>query len=79
MSSTGGNGWGRYEERVLSELIDLKNDVKALSREINNLKQDEISKIKVEVAMLKVKSGLWGAAAGFIPAAVIVALQLAAK
>lgn len=76
---TPGNGWGRYEERVLSELIDLKADMKALAREINDLKQGELSKLKVEVAMLKVKSGLWGAAAGFVPAAVIVALQLSAR
>ena len=72
----GGNGWPRYETLVLDKLNALGNDVKALERQIADLQSQEIGQLKVEVAMLKVKSGLWGAAAGFLPASLLVAFQL---
>ncbi len=40
-------------------------------------KLDKLNKdMSVEIAMLKVKSGLWGAMAGVIPAALILIYQL---
>jgi hypothetical protein len=68
MSSEGQAGWGAYERLVLSKLDELGEDIKAM--------QKEQSRQSVEIAMLKVKSGLWGAVAGLIPFALYVAYAL---
>ena len=56
------SGWSAYEKLVMSELADLKAEVATI--------HDEVTLVRIDLAMLKVKSGIWGAAAGFIPAAV---------
>jgi hypothetical protein len=69
MMEAGGNGWNRYERLVLSEIADLKVDLAEA--------RAEIVACRIEIATLKVKSGLWGAGAGFIPAALMVVVTLA--
>ena len=55
------DGWTRYEVHVLEEL-------KRLSASTDRI-EGEIVVIHEEVASLRVKSGVWGAIAGLIPAA----------
>jgi hypothetical protein len=57
------NGWSGYGKLVLAELERLNKNVK----EVEKSQQ----KIQIEIAMLKVKSGVWGAIAGAIPATVV--------
>lgn len=82
-----GNGWNRYEERVLGELAALRNDlrsletsvtsdVRGLDRRISEMQTKEIGEVKVKLAMLEVRSGLIGAIAGSIPALVVVLISL---
>ena len=49
------NEWGRH---VLSELQRLNDNHLSIQKDVND--------IKVELGMLKVKSGVWGAVAGMI-------------
>jgi hypothetical protein len=76
------NGWSRFERVIVYRLDTLDKDLGQLEDKfdrrlsetnaiIRGLRDEEIGKLKVEVAMLKVKSSLWGAAAGFLPAALI--------
>ena len=58
--------WERDQRLVLSELKRNTDRIELLRTDIGGL--------KIEIAMLKVKSGLWGIAAGSIP--VIIALSL---
>lgn len=60
MSSNDTNGWNTYEKLVMSELSDLKRDVESL--------HEELILMRIDIAMLKVKAGAWGALAGAIPA-----------
>lgn len=66
------NGWSRFERVIVYRLDKLDQDLVGVRTEISKLRDDEISKLKIELAMLKVKSGVWGAAAGFLPAALVV-------
>jgi hypothetical protein len=50
--------WESYQKMVLTELQDLKN--------ANRETQKEITLTRIEVEKLKVKSGIWGAAAGLL-------------
>ena len=53
------NGWVVWGRHVLEELIELKEQNKELDRNVN--------KIHTEIAVLKVKSGIWGLLGGLIP------------
>lgn len=53
-------GWMEYRKLILAELERLSRDIAA-----GNAKLDEL---RLEVAMLKIKAGFWGALAGSVPA-----------
>lgn len=53
--------WSAYERLVIDKLATLDNRMQAL--------ENQQILTRIDVAKLKVKAGLWGAAAGFIPAA----------
>jgi len=67
MSGTGDNngngGFLEYRRLILSSLKNLDEKVGAMDEKIDT--------IVTEVALLKLKSGLWGAVAGAIPAVVV--------
>lgn len=56
---TGHNGWTEWGNHVLRELERLNECANDLAL--------EISKLKVENAILKIKSGIWGAIGALIP------------
>ncbi len=53
-----------FKERVLAALVHIRTDVEAVDRKLDELRNTEISNIKVEIGMLKVKAGFWGLAGG---------------
>jgi len=62
------NGWSEYEKLVLNELERHNNLIEGIRK--------DVSDIRSEIAMLKVKSGLWGMLGAAIPLAVAVGLKL---
>lgn len=56
------NGWSAYERLVMNKLETLEDRVDGLD--------EKLTLIRIDVAQLKVKAGIWGAAAGMIPAIV---------
>jgi hypothetical protein len=65
---TDASSWGSYERLVLSKLDELSEDVKEI--------QQEQGRQRIDIAMLKVRSGVWGAAAGLVPFGLYVAYAL---
>lgn len=68
MSSDVTNGWSAYQRMVLSKLDEMAEDIKEIQR--------EQGRQSVEIAMLKVKAGMWGALAGLAPFGLYVAYAL---
>lgn len=68
MSNMNADGWGAYERLVLAKLEELSEDIKEM--------QATQARQNVEIAMLRVKSGLWGATAGLIPFGLWIAYAL---
>lgn len=64
-------------ELVVYRLDELKRGMDAQDKKLEELAR-EMQQLREEVAGLKVKSGVWGAVAGAIPAAVV-ALWYAVK
>lgn len=52
------NGWDEWSKYVLKTLESQAEDIKAIN--------DSIQQIKVDIAMLQVKSGAWGAIGALI-------------
>lgn len=62
------NGWNEYQKLVLNEL-------ERHNKLIESIRYD-LSDIKTEIAMLKVKSGLWGMVGAAIPVGIAIAMKL---
>lgn len=62
------DGWREYRRLILAELERINISINDINKKIEQFRSDEIAQIKVAIAMLQVKSGVWGAAAGLIVA-----------
>jgi len=74
MESDSWREWGTY---VLKEMKRLNTQIESLDNKVTSIKDQQISQLKIEIAMLKVKSGVWGLIGGLIPIVIVVALELA--
>lgn len=58
--------WFEYRRLILSELERISRTLVELNKKIDDLRATDISQLKVDVAMLQVKSGIWGGLAGIV-------------
>jgi len=74
-----GNGWSEYQRLVMAELERLDKAIAANRTHFDtrmDTMNDGLAGIRVEIATLRVKAGVWGAVAGMIPGAVILMWSL---
>lgn len=71
MQDFGANGWNEWKRRVLFQLEEQSKSMQLL--------HNDITKVKLEIAMLKVKAGIWGAMGASIPVGVAIVYQLLSK
>ena len=67
-----------FEQLVIDNLGDLKRELKSLKKEERITAEkihDELSKIKVEIATIKVKASLLGGLGGLISLAIMMAIN----
>lgn len=62
------DSWGRH---VLKELERLNTNMEAMEQNLI----DSTSKLKIEIAVLQVKSAVWGATAGMIPVFILILMK----
>ncbi len=58
----GDNGWEEWRKFLLKEVTRLGDAYESLRDKVN----DELTELKTEVAILKVKAGIWGLIGGVI-------------
>jgi len=73
------NGWGEYAKYVLKELERLNKSLDDLEQRLIDIQTKDLAKIRTEIAMLKVKSGLWGAVAGMVPVIIVLLINYLSK
>lgn len=82
MSSDRDSGWEEYKRLVMSSLLRLER-MQERHDQSDERRFDEIGEtlaaIRQDIAGLKVKAGIWGFAAGSIPASVAILYLLVEK
>lgn len=63
--------WREYRKLILKQLEDLTDAVKET--------QEEVSSMRSEISMLKVKSGVWGALGAAVPILIAMVIWLLTK
>jgi hypothetical protein len=64
------------EERLFREISRVREEVEGVSDKFDKLKDGDITTMKVEIAMLKVKAGVWGLLGGMISVGIAILAQL---
>lgn len=65
--------WGEYRRLILTQLQSLQSELAILRKELEQFRQEEVSDIKIEIALLKLKSSIWGGFMGAVSAALLTA------
>lgn len=65
------NGWNEWSRHVLAELERLNDCQEKI--------ETDVKQISVDIAMLQVKAGVWGAIAGLIPSVLVLIYVLIKK
>ena len=63
------------EDRIFKEIERVRKDIGTLGTKIDLLKDNDITDMKVELATLKVKAGVFGLVGGLIPVLIAISLQ----
>lgn len=58
--------WSEYRRLILQELERLNMLAHDLSDEIRDIRNKDLSQVRIDIAMLQVKAGVWGAVAGAV-------------
>lgn len=63
--------WFDYRRLVLTQIQALQIDLSAIRTEVQTFRTRDIGEIKIEIALLKLKSSMWGAILGAVGGGVI--------
>lgn len=69
-----GDGWSGYRRLILRNFEQLGEQIVSIETKIDRLRDRDISDMKIDIAMLKVKAGMWGAVGGAAGGAIIAVL-----
>lgn len=72
-----GDDWKEHRLLIMSEIRSLREDVRDVKASMITVREVDLSRIRIDIAMLQVKSGLWGAGAGALIGLIPVLIKLA--
>lgn len=58
------DGWPENRKLILRELERLGEDIRSVVKGIADIREGDLAELKTEIALLKLKSSLWGAVLG---------------
>lgn len=63
--------WSEYRRLILAELERISHDIKSLNDKVERFRQEDVSQMKTDIALLKFQAALWGATAGVAATGII--------
>ena len=73
------DSWPEWSRHVLAELKRLNNNLAQVENKIDLIKDGQITPLKVEIAMLKIKASIFGLVGGAIPVVLMVLIEILKK
>ena len=73
------DSWPEWSRHVLAELKRLNNNLAQVENKIDLIKDEQITPLKVEIAMLKIKASIFGLVGGAIPVVLMVLIEILKK
>jgi len=73
------DSWASWSRFVLAEMKRLNQHLDQIEEQIASLRNNQIAQLKLEIAMLKVKSGVWGIMGGAIPIGIYIFVEMLKK
>lgn len=73
------DSWPEWSRHVLAELKRLNDNLAQVEDKIDLIKDEQITPLKVEIAMLKIKASIWGLIGGAIPVVLMVLVEILKK
>lgn len=67
----GGRGWEGYRRLILSELERINGNIGNINEKIERFRQEDISNLKTDIALLKFQAATYGAVAGVVFSAIV--------
>lgn len=64
MTESDDHGWTVNRKLILDTLERLRVELAHIKDKLDRFRQEDIAEIRTEIALLKVKSSMWGAAMG---------------
>lgn len=58
------DGWDVNRKLILDSIERLRDELRVIKAKLDQFRQDDIAQIRTEIALLKLKSSLWGALMG---------------
>lgn len=65
------DGWAGYRLLILNQLKSFEDAVSGLRADLRDMRENELQNMRVEIALLKLKSGIWGAVVGSLSAILV--------
>lgn len=66
-------GWIEHRKLILNELQRLTTEVGNIREKLDTFRQEDVADLRTEIALLKLKSSLWGAILGGASGVVVTA------
>lgn len=63
--------WPGYRRLIVSQLKSFENEVSSLRKDLRDMREGEIQEMKVEIALLKLKSGVWASIVGALSSIIV--------
>ena len=73
------NGWEKYQIHVLAELKRLNIGQENVWKAVSKIRTEDLKKVSLEIATLKVKASIWGGIVGSLGGALIVIVAVLVK
>jgi hypothetical protein len=70
------DGWTQNRKLIIRELERLGDDISGISDSVSKIRLEDIADLKTDIALLKLKSSLWGAVMGAATGVLVTAASI---
>lgn len=58
--------WIEYRRMIVGQITDIARDIETINSKIERIRVEDLTQIKLDIALLKFQAAMWGAIAGTV-------------